>query len=271
MHTGVTGEGEPLGVGPLLRAFRKAAATKLGRPIRQQDVAQALSRSVRWYQDLESGTITRSFTRQELDIIGSVLGLGRPQRQALFLTSNGGGLFPPTENHRPPRISDELRLLLERQPFPAYVVDATWNVLAVNAAMADLFPWSTTPGANLLRWLLLHPEARKQHVNWSADAEVCVRMLRAATVDRPHDRGLRQLITDICQDPAVHDLWVRGTADFAEHHDGHILHMKLPLLGGQVTELVTHVLRPAGLPGCYMTVLARRTPEKASDTPVKPN
>ncbi|CAL9455221.1 helix-turn-helix transcriptional regulator [Streptomyces sp. enrichment culture] len=247
----------PTGVGALLRVFRAAAGTTLGRPILQREVADALHRSERWYRDLEGGIITRALSRHELDTIGTLLGLDRVQRRALFLVSNGGGLSGP-EAQEPPRVSDELRLLLDQQPFPAYVIDATWNVLAVNVSMAALFPWSTAPKANLMRWLLLSAEARDQHLNWEADAEVCVRMLRDAAVDRPHDPDLQQLIGETSQNPVVRDLWARGAADFADHYDGHVLQMALPLFDGQVTELVTHVLQPAGLPGCRMTILTQR-------------
>ncbi|MCV2460498.1 helix-turn-helix transcriptional regulator [Streptomyces sp. ICN988] len=263
-----SGEGEPTGVGALLRVFRAAASTTLGRPILQREVADALHRSERWYRDLEGGIITRPLSRHELDTIGTLLGLDRVQRRALFLVSNGGG-HSCVEAQEPPRISDELHLLLDQQPFPAYVIDATWNVLAVNMAMAALFPWSIAPGANLMRWLLLSAEARDQHLNWGADAEVCVRMLRDAAVDRPDDPDLQQLISDTCQNPAVGDLWSRGAADFADHYDGHVLQMVLPLFDGQVTELVTHVLHPAGLPGCRMTILTQRSPrEPAEKQPV---
>ncbi|MFF7477001.1 helix-turn-helix transcriptional regulator [Streptomyces sp. NPDC008092] len=263
------GGGGAIGVGVLLRAFRAAASTRLGRPILQREVADALHRSERWYRDLEGGVITRTFTRHELDTIGTLLGLDRVQRRALFLVSNGGGLSG-LEAQEPPRISDELRLLLDQQPFPAYVIDATWNVLAVNTSMAALFPWSTVPGANLMRWLLLSAEARDQHVNWEADAEVCVRMLRDAAVERPDDPDLQQLISDTRQNPAVRDLWTLGAADFADHYDGHVLQMVLPAFDGQVTELVTHVLQPAGLPGCRMTILTQRTTrEPAGEQPVQ--
>ncbi|MEU9413356.1 helix-turn-helix transcriptional regulator [Streptomyces sp. NPDC048281] len=252
-------EGGSTGVGVLLRAFRASASAALGRPILQREVADALHRSERWYRDLEGGIITRTFTRHELDTIGTLLGLDRVQRRALFLVSNGGG--PSSlEAQEPPRISDELCFLLDQQPFPAYVIDANWNVLAVNPSMAALFPWSTAPEANLMRWLLLSDEARDQHLNWEADAEVCVRMLRDAAVDRPHDPDLQQLISDTRQNPAVGDLWTRGTADFTDHYDGHVLRMTLPPFDGQVTELVTHVLHPAGLPGCRMTILTQRAP-----------
>jgi PAS domain-containing protein len=273
MYTVMTdggGEEGPIGVGVLLRAFRNAASTRLGRPVLQRDVADALHRSERWYRDLEGGVITRALTRREVDTIGLLLGLDRVQRRALFLASNGGGLSSQEEAAEQPRISDDLRLLLDQQPFPAYVIDATWNILAINTAMAALFPWSTVPGANLMRWLLLSADARDQHLNWEADAEVCVRMLREAAVDRPHDRALQQLISDIRQNPAVRELWTRGAADFADHYDGHVLQMALPLFDGQATELVTHVLQPAGLPGCRLAILTRRaTHESTGEQPVK--
>lgn len=272
MDTGANnsdGVGEPLGLGELLRVFREAASRRLGHPVRQSDVACALKRSVRWYRDLESGVLTRTFTRQELGTIGELLGLNRVQIRALSLAGNAGAFPNPLEAQESPRISDELRQLLEQQANPAYIVDAGWNILAVNGMMGELFPWSALPRANLMRWLLLSPEAREQHLNWQTDAEVCVRMLRAAAVDRPHDRDLRQLITDTNQDPAVHELWTRSAADFTDHYDGHLLRMSLPILDGQVTELITHVLHPAGLPGCRMTILSQRPAGNAANAPAK--
>ncbi|WP_232485665.1 helix-turn-helix transcriptional regulator [Streptomyces fildesensis] len=262
-------EGRTAGLGALLRAFRAAATAALGRPVLQRDVAGALGRSERWYRDLEGGAITRTLTRREVDTIGTLLGLDRVQRRALFLVSNGGGHSDP-EALEPPRVSDERRLLLDQQLFPAYIVDAAWNVLGVNAPMAALFPWSTVPGANLMRWLLLSAESRDQHLNWEADAEVCVRMLRDAAIDRPLDPDLQQLISDTRENPDVRDLWNRGASEFADHYDGHVLQMALPFFDGQVTELVTHVLHPAGLPGCRMTILApRASREPECEQPVR--
>lgn len=246
---------ETLGAGGLLRAWRAAASARTGRPMLQRDVARALDRSERWYRDLESGAFTRPLTREERATLGKIFGLDMAQRHALLLATVGE-LACQIAPKEPPHLSNELRLLLDRQPFPAYVVDSAWNMLAVNNAMGELFPWSTEPEANLMRWLLLSSEAREQHLNWHDDAAVCVRMLRAAAVAHPQDPDLQRLIHDTIQDPAVHDLWVHSAGDITEHHDGHVLRMALPGSADQPTELVTHVMHPASLPGCHMTILA---------------
>ncbi|MEC3996099.1 helix-turn-helix transcriptional regulator [Actinacidiphila sp. DG2A-62] len=252
---------ETLGAGGLLRAWRAAAGARSGRPMLQRDVARALDRSERWYRDLESGTFPRPLTREERAALGKVFGLDMAQRHALLLATVGELACQVAPKERP-QLSDELRLLLDRQPFPAYVVDPAWNVLAVNEVMAKLFPWSAEPEANLMRWLLLNPEAREQHLDWQADAVVCVRMLRAAAVARPKDCDLQQLIHDTTQDPIVRGLWTRSAGDITEHHDGHVLRIALPTFDGRPAELVTHVMEPAGLPGCRMTILAPRTPKE---------
>lgn len=267
MHLEPNGHGAD--VGSLLRAWRAGTATQSGRPLTQKDMAKALGRTDRWYRSLERGTVTRALTRKECETLGVLLKLDQAQRHALFLASVGG-VFSQFEARRPPRLSDERRVLVDRLPFPAYVVDSTWNVLAANEAMSELFPWSARPGANLMRWILLSPDAREQHLNWSADAAVCIRILRAAAVARPRDRRLQHLISDTTEDPVVHDLWTASAGDVTEHHDGHVLRMNLPVSGGQPTELVTHVLQPTGLPGCRLTILTRRAGEGSAATPVTP-
>lgn len=252
--------------GSLLRAWRAAASAKSGRPILQRDVAKALGRTDRWYRGLEGDTITRALTRKECDTLGTLFGLDQAQRHALFLASSGGA-FCQIETNGPPQIGPELRLLLDQQPFPAYVIDAAWNVLAANETMSDLFPWTTEPDANLMRWLLLSPEGREQHLNWQADAAVCIRMLRAAAVAYPRDRNLQHLIGDTSQDPLVLELWTASAGDVAEHYDGHVLRMSLPRCAGQVTELITHVMQLSGLPGCRMTVLTWRATEEKDTRP----
>jgi hypothetical protein len=83
-------------------------------------------------------------------------------------------------------------------------------------------------------------------------------MLQGACVSRPHDRQLRQLVEEARRDPAVEALWSSSNGEIMEHYDGHVLRMILPDPDGEVTELVTHVFEPGGLPGCRMTVLTRR-------------
>jgi hypothetical protein len=108
-----------------------------------------------------------------------------------------------------------------------------------------------------MRWFL-HPESREQYVDWEADASVCVAMLQGACVARPHDRQLRQHVEGARRDSTVESLWSSSNREIMERYGGYVLRMVLPDPDGEVTELVTHVFEPGGLPGCRMTVLTRR-------------
>jgi hypothetical protein len=79
--------------------------------------------------------------------------------------------------------------------------------------MAAWFPWVLQPGANVIRWALLSPEARLQILDWHDAAADFTALLRYAVAKDPARSDLRTLIADVCADPTV-----RGAVDHLDRH-----------------------------------------------------
>ena len=103
-----------------------------------------------------------------------------------------------------------LEVLLEaHDPFPAYVVDRTWNLVLANDAAVGFVSMLVDPsvmaelGGNVLR-VSLHPEGlRSVVVNWDASAAAIVQRLTREVADRPGDEDLAQLLDEVTAYPGV--------------------------------------------------------------------
>ncbi|MFD7323918.1 helix-turn-helix transcriptional regulator [Streptomyces sp. NPDC059875] len=256
--------GQLMGLAGLLRAWRAVASEKLGRTITQKDVADAVKRSTRWYRDLENGATVR-LDRQLCEGIAQVLMLGRDELHALVLYGHGGGISGPTPAGDTPT-RRALQLLIDKQmPSPTYLTDATWNVIGYNAAMAEWWPWVLEEKPNLMRWALLSREARTQFHDWARHAAEYIKLIKFAIPRHPDNKELGQLITELRGDPDVRAIWDAST-EIAENRDGHIFRMTLPALGWETAEVVSHVLYPASLPDCRLTVITWTRGEDGAET-----
>ncbi|MEV1025311.1 helix-turn-helix transcriptional regulator [Streptomyces sp. NPDC050264] len=245
-----------MGLAGLLRAWREAAGRKRGlhRQLTQDEVADSIGRSVRWYRSLESGATPR-LERPTLDALANVLALERDERQALHLYALGGSLpaiSAPAINS--PALRDLLLLADQVMPSPAYLCDANWNIVGYNAAMTEWWPWVLAPEANLMRWALLSDEARRQYVDWTQHATEYLALLRFAAFERPHDQQLAELLNKIHNDPVCRRIWESGS-DVAKSRDSHRYWVSLPKHGFDTVEVVSHVLQPGSLPGCRLVVV----------------
>ncbi|AJT62454.1 hypothetical protein T261_0765 [Streptomyces lydicus] len=257
-----------MGLAGLLRAWRKAAGQRRGRPLTQPEVAEAVGRGERWYRDLERGATTRPLDREQCEKLARVLQLSEDERHALLLHNIGGSLDASVPS-RDPRVRKALRLLIDKQmPAPAYVSDGCWNILAYNQAMAEWCPFVLEPGANLIRWALLSPEARVQYHDWRKHAVTYASQLKFAQASNGDNAELRQLIDDVCADPDVREIW-NTCHEFTKDGDGHVFRASLPALNFEPVEVVSHVLYPAGLPDCRLVVLTWNGDEDERDSRVE--
>lgn len=252
-ETATLDPGRLMGLAGLLRAWRKAASARRDTPLTQTMVAEALGRSVRWYQDLETGATMR-LDRAQCDALADVLELGRDERSALVLYSIGGSMNISS----PPEIGVQhaLQLLIDKQmPSPTYLTDGLWNIRGFNQAMAEWWPWVLEPGANLIKWALLNSDARIQYHDWPQHAAAYVRLLKFALARHgTASAELIQLINDVCADPHVRHIWESST-DVTESRDGHHFRMSLPARNWDPVEVVSHVLYPASLPDHRLVVI----------------
>ncbi|WP_086825102.1 helix-turn-helix transcriptional regulator [Streptomyces sp. NRRL B-24572] len=253
---GELGPEELMGLAGLLRAWRRAAGLKegRGRAIPQAEVAHAIGMSEKWYGQLERGAVPR-LPHDAVEKLVTRLHLGPDERQTLLYYTPGGALIGRARPREEPPELRTLQFLLDQQmPHPAYVTDARWSMIAYNRAMADWYPWVVEPDANLMRWALLHPDARKQYVGWEDHARVYLAMIRMFLARHKADRFMTSLLREIYEDPDCRRLWDESPHVVA-HRDGNRFRMRLPRFDFQEVEVVSHLLFPAGHPDLRAVVI----------------
>ncbi|MFE9647564.1 helix-turn-helix domain-containing protein [Streptomyces sp. NPDC006365] len=144
------------GIGPLLRGWREQ------RRVSQLELALRAGSSARHISFIETG---RSRPSEEMVLrLAEHLDVPVRERNSLLLAAGYAPHYPETPLDDP--AMDSLREGLERliqgyEPYPAFVVDATYNVVAANRGIAMLFDGLPehllVPPLNALR-LTLHPE-----------------------------------------------------------------------------------------------------------------
>ncbi|MFF7335402.1 helix-turn-helix domain-containing protein [Streptomyces sp. NPDC008150] len=141
---------------------------------------------------------------------------------------------------------------------PAYVTDASWQLLTHNTAFAEMFK-DGRPPSNTMRWMLF--DGRDQLTDWErAWAPFVIPQLRIACGRRPGDPILTQLEQEVRADPCARTLYREGTvADI--HPDGDERPIHHAALGaGWVTMCVA---QPLAAPGArFMMLIFRPGPRQ---------
>ena len=145
--------------------------------LRREEVAELAGIGVDWYVRLEQGrTVSPSVTT--VDALARALRLG-PAEQAHLRA-----LARPARRRAFVReaVPDAIRRLVESLNQPAYVTGRRWDILAWNAAAAEIFDWGGIAEAdrNILAWMLTNPDARRLFgAAWAEEAKRMVAQLRA--------------------------------------------------------------------------------------------
>ncbi|MFI6488508.1 helix-turn-helix domain-containing protein [Streptomyces sp. NPDC050564] len=217
------------GIGPLLRSWREQ------RRVSQLELALRAGSSARHISFIETG---RSRPSEEMVLrLAEHLDIPVRDRNALLLAAGYAPHYPETPLDDPSM--DALREGMERliqgyEPYPALVVDATYNVLAANRGIIMLLegvPESLlTPPLNAMR-LTLHPEglaprirnlrAWRDHLLAQMDRQIALR----------RSQPLRALYEEVAAypvpDPAEEDEPIDPVPYFALpmqiEHDGRVL------------------------------------------------
>ncbi|MEV0274956.1 helix-turn-helix transcriptional regulator [Streptomyces sp. NPDC050610] len=251
----MTGAADGESISRLLRAWRartdarqirelRGTEPRPGRRLSQAHVARLTGVSEGWYRALEAGR-RQDFSEGFLLRVARALDLSEAETLTLFLAVCGRR--PPEETPRDPReLPEGVKALLDQQvSYPAYLSDIAWNVVAVNGLMAEWFPWSVRPGANLIRWALLSAEAREQMLDWEHScARAYLAMLRVAANSNPDNAELRALVREVLDaDADCRRIWAEGS-EVVEHRDGHVFRLRLPYHDGREIRVASHVLLP---------------------------
>ncbi|MGV9413909.1 helix-turn-helix transcriptional regulator [Nocardia sp. NPDC003693] len=198
--------------------------------LRRQEVAQLAGISVDYYIRMEQARGAKP-SRQVLSALGRALLLTADEREYLFRL---GGENPPAIAGPNRTVPQSVRVILDSLATPAYVVDATYEILAWNArAVPFIGDLGSVPDheRNMVRWMFA---VQADHPLWANDAIVrfahsTVADLRAACARYPGNPALTALVTELLGTaPRFARMW--DTHD-VEVRRGHAKHIDHPALG----------------------------------------
>lgn len=192
-------------VGPLLKQWRNA------RRLSQLALAAEAAVSVRHLCFLETGRANPS--RAMVLKLAEVLDVPLRERNTLLLKAGFAPEYPASELDAPSlaAVRDAVETILRQQePFPALVMDRSWDILHTNAAARGFFALlqggqaRTVPGpANVLR-RMFHPDGVRRHVaNWPEVAEALVRRVRREAVGGLTDERAHRILDEVLDYPGV--------------------------------------------------------------------
>lgn len=274
-------------LGAFLHALRERCAPEaFGFPLgsrrrtpglRREEVAQLAGISPTWYTWIEQGRDVK-VSAEVLLCLAQALQLTPSQRTYLFELAGQGDphdLLPPDDSLPP-----VLDALLADISVPAYIMGRTWDVLAWNAAAADLFagwlpPMVTSdpvansgalqaqqtvaladdlPGPpNLLRFVFTHALARTLVVDWEVRARRLCAEFRADCRLRLEESGLQRLVSELQQASSEfarywqqHDVLERqgGERRFQHSRHGLLCFRQVTLLPVEQESLKLVLLKP---------------------------
>jgi transcriptional regulator with XRE-family HTH domain len=178
----------------------------------REEAAQQCGMSTTWYTWIEQARDV-SVSPQALVRLARAFRLSRAERAYLFDLANKRDPDAPSGGD-----DGELPAVLQQAlagiRHPAYLLDRHWRARAWNAPAAELFiGWLDDDGdttqRNLMRYLFLHPQARRLVSDWPERARRVVSEFRADHSHALDDPGLRELLEDLR----------RGSSDFASYWD----------------------------------------------------
>jgi transcriptional regulator with XRE-family HTH domain len=199
----------PSPFGALLRQWR----TRQG--LSQLDLALSAEVSARHLGFVETGRASPS--REMVLLLARALDI--PLRECNRLLSAAGF----NDHYRESDLDDPemakprraLEFVLERhEPYPALVVDASWQVRLANHAAQRLIAWFVPPDAlpvgqqpNLLRLLFDPRAARPYVVNWEEVASELVQRVHREAVARGPDSPAEEVLREVLDQPGVPASW----------------------------------------------------------------
>ncbi|MFJ1458535.1 helix-turn-helix transcriptional regulator [Nocardia sp. N2S4-5] len=199
--------------------------------LRRQEVAQLAGLSVDYYVRLEQARGSRP-SRQVLSALSRALLLSTDEREYLFRMA---GENPPPHAGPNRVVPPSVRIVLDNlTATPAYVVDATYEILAWNAAAVPFIgDLDARPDQdrNMIRWIFRQPD---DHPHWDDDsatafARSTVADLRAAYARYPGNRALAELVTELLGTaPRFARMWSEHEVEVRRGHRKNVRH---PLFG----------------------------------------
>src|SRR5581483_3222864 len=198
--------------------------------LRREELASLAGVGLSWYTWLEQGREI-SVSAQVLDSLARALHLGAQERMHLFLLARGE--IPATPAASVDAVDQALQQVLDALGiYPAYVVNARWEVIAWNKAACRVFLdfAALAPRERNLLWLLFtHAALRQLYEDWEGVAQRMVALFRVNTTRSVGDPWLLDLIDALSRkSPAFREWWSRHDLTESPHDAKELNH---PLVG----------------------------------------
>ena len=177
--------------------------------LRREEVAQRAHVSATWYTWLEQGR-GGAPSADVLDRLARALALKEVEREHLFLLAQGR---PPEVRPRGRvSVSPQLQRVLDSLEFsPALVKNATWDILAWNAAAAAVLTDYATlepEQRNVLRLVFNNSRVRAAQPDWESVARFAVATFRAEVARTGTSKRARALIEELSRtSPEFTAMW----------------------------------------------------------------
>jgi len=166
-------------------------------------VAALAGIGVSWYTALENGD-ARGVSEATVRRVADALRLSESEGHYLLAIAG-----QPQRPERRAELGPLVRAALDAIVFPAYVIDATWNVPACNAAFRRV--WAIADAElpfNAVERLFLDPRARRMHgAHFTTNVTPVLAMLRSSVGRHPDATTLRALSDRIVAEPALRGIW----------------------------------------------------------------
>ncbi|PYI69725.1 transcriptional regulator [Arthrobacter livingstonensis] len=181
--------------------------------LRREEVALLAGISADYYLRLERGRDSNP-SAQVLGSLARVLLLDDVETEYLFSL---GSARPKIRRHfRTERVPLRLHHLLHALDVPAFIEGRYFDVLASNP-LAVAFSPRLVPGQNRLRSLLLDPEEREFHDDWTRAASDSVAAFRSSIGDNVTDSRAVELVGELSLASArFRTLWARHDVKYLD-------------------------------------------------------
>ncbi|SKB08874.1 helix-turn-helix transcriptional regulator [Aeromicrobium choanae] len=200
--------------------------------LRREEVALLAGISVEYYTRLERGNVG-AVSEGVLDGLTHALQLDEAERDHLFrLVQTSATRKPSRRQPTRRRVRPTIQRMLELMPFPAYVRNGRFDVLAANELGRALYsPLYDALGddPNSARYVFLVPDAHEFFTDFSRIQRDSVAYLRAEAGRDPFSKELTELIGELStRSETFRQLWA---AHDVRHHRAGTKRLHHPLVG----------------------------------------
>ncbi|MFJ3212767.1 helix-turn-helix transcriptional regulator [Streptomyces flaveolus] len=226
------------------------------RGLTQREVAQLLGVSPKWYRNLELGK-PLVYSKGLLEKVRRILALDEDEWEAVWqLTQRGSSAIAPGPPASRRVLPPAVQRFLDVQPWPVYICDHRWDLVAHNRSAAHDFPWMLDK-ANVMVWALTHVEARTRLVEWETDwAPALMARLQLQAELRKGDPGLQAVIRTVEADAVARRLWGSQSIPVVPHFSvTHRRRMLFPRRGNEPFTVSLLTAQIDDMPSCHMTAL----------------